>query len=128
MRRFAAGLLIIAAMGMAPVASAQIHVGRNVEGGLPWSVAAPQGASWSLVCRFAPVTYEASQWDLRHWTNKIAATGTGAARGRLPHQDGRCTVTRTGGPGPVAIAMVKDGEVQSDATNDTTHPAAVGFL
>ena len=127
MRGFA-GLLIIAAMAVAPAASAQIYVGRNVEGGLPWSVAAPQGASWSLVCRFAPVTYEASQWDLRHWTNKIATTGTGAARGRLPHQDGRCSVTRTGGPGPVAIAMVKDGEVQSDATNDTAHPAAVGFL
>ncbi|WP_309628256.1 hypothetical protein [Brevundimonas sp.] len=127
MRGFA-GLLIIAAMAVAPVASAQIHVGRNVEGGLPWSVAAPQGASWSLVCRFAPVTYEASQWDRRHWTNKIATTGTGAARGRLPHQDGRCAVTKTGGPGPVAIAMVKDGEVQSDATNDRTRPAAVGFL
>ena len=127
MRGFA-GLLIIAAMAVAPAASAQIHVGRNVEGGLPWSVAAPQGASWSLVCRFAPVTYEASQWDLRHWTNKIATTGTGAARGRLPHQDGRCTVTRTGGPGPVGIAMVKDGQVLSDATNDTTRPAAVGFL
>ena len=127
MRGFA-GLLIIAAMAVAPAASAQIHVGRNVEGGLPWSVAAPQGASWSLVCRFSPVTYEASQWDLRHWTNKIATTGIGPARGRLPHQDGRCTVTKTGGPGPVAIAMVKDGEVLSDATNDTTRPAAVGFL
>ena len=127
MRGFA-GLLIIAAMAVAPAASAQIHVGRNVEGGLPWSVAAPQGASWSLVCRFAPVTYEASQWDTRHWTNKIATTGTGAARGRLPDQDGRCTVTKTGGSGPVAIAMVKDGEVLSDATNDTAHPAAVGFL
>ena len=127
MRRFP-GLLIIAAMAVAPVASAQVHVGQNVEGGLPWSVAAPQGASWSLVCRFSPVTYEASQYELRRWTNKIATTGTGAARGRLPHQDGRCTVTKTGGPGPVAIAMVKDGEVQSDATNDTTRPAAVGFL
>ena len=127
MRRFA-GSLILAVLSVAPVASAQTHVGRNVEGGLPWSVAAPQGASWSLVCRFAPVTYEASQWDLRHWTNKIATTGTGGARGRLPHQDGRCTVTKTGGPGPVAIAMVKDGEVQYDATNDTTRPAAVGFL
>ena len=127
MRGFA-GLLILVAMAVAPVASAQIHVGRNVEGGLPWSVAAPQGASWSLVCRFAPVTYEASQYELRRWTNKIATTGTGAARGRLPHQDGRCTVTKTGGPGPVGIAMVKDGEVQAAGTNDTTNPAAVGFL
>ena len=126
--RALAWVLILASLGGAGAASAQIHVGADVEGGLPWSVAAPQGASWSLVCRFSPVTYEASQWDLRHWTNRIATTGTGAARGRLPHQDGRCTVTKTGGSGPVAIAMVKDGEVLSDATNDTTRPAAVGFL
>ena len=53
MRGFA-GLLVLAVTAVAPVASAQVHVGRNVEGGLPWSVAAPQGASWSLVCRFAP--------------------------------------------------------------------------
>ena len=121
-------LVVVTSLSAASAASAQTHVGRNVEGGIPWAVAAPQGASWSLVCRFAPVTYEASQWDLRHWTNKIATSGTGAARGRLPHQDGRCAVTKTGGPGPVAIAMVKDGEVQADATNDASRPAAVGFL
>ena len=127
MRGFA-GILILIALAVAPAASAQTHVGRNIEGGLHWSVAAPQGASWSLVCRFAPVTYEASAYDLRHWINKIATTGTGAAHGRLPHQDGRCTVTKTGGPGPVGIAMVKNGEVQSAGTNDPARPAAVGFL
>ena len=127
MRGFAV-LLVLAVTAVAPVASAQAHVGRNVEGGLPWSVAAPQGADWSLVCRFAPVTYEASQWDQRHWTNKIATTGTGAARGRLPDQDGRCTLTKTGGPGPVAIAMVRGDDVQSAGTNDPARPAAVGFL
>ncbi|MBX9615899.1 MAG: hypothetical protein K2X25_09920 [Caulobacteraceae bacterium] len=126
--RALAGVLILIAVSTAPVASAQVHVGRNVEGGLPWSVAAPQGASWSLVCRFAPVTYEASRFDPRHWTNRIATTGTGAARGRLPHQDGRCTVTKTGGAGPVGIAMVKAGEVQAAGTNDPARPAAVGFL
>ena len=122
------GFLILVAVSVASAASAQTHVGPNVEGGLHWSVAAPQGASWSLVCRFAPVTYEASQWDLRHWTNKIATAGTGAARGRLPDQDGSCTVTKTGGPGPVGIAMVKNGQVQSAGTNDPARPAAVGFL
>ena len=122
------GALILAGLVGAGAASAQVHVGANVEGGLPWSVAAPQGASWSLVCRFSPVTYEASQWDLRHWTNKIATTGTGAARGRLPHRDGRCTLTKTGGPGPVGIALVRDGEVQAQGTNDPARPAAVGFL
>ena len=122
------GLLILIGLSGASAASAQTHVGPNFEGGLHWSVAAPQGASWSLVCRFAPVTYEASQWDQRHWTNKIATTGTGAARGRLPHQDGRCAVTKTGGPGPVAIAMVRGDEVLAEATTDPARPAAVGFL
>ncbi|WP_396594005.1 hypothetical protein [Brevundimonas sp. R86498] len=122
------GLLIAIAVSTAPAASAQVHVGRNVEGGLPWSVAAPQGASWSLVCRFAPVTYEATRFDTRHWANRIATTGTGAARGRLPHQDGQCTVTKTGGAGPVGIALVKAGEVQAAGTNDPARPAAVGFL
>ncbi len=121
-------ILTLAVLSVASVASAQTHVGKNVEGGIPWSVAAPQGASWSLDCRFSPVTYEASQWDLRHWTNRIRTTGAGASRGRLPHQDGSCTVTKTGGAGPVAIAMVRGDEVQAQATNDTAHPAAVGFL
>ena len=127
MRRSVA-LLALAALSAASGVAAQTHVGRNFEGGIPWSVAAPQGASWSLVCRFAPVTYEASQWDRRRWTNKIATTGTGASRGRLPDHDGSCTVTKTGGPGPVAIAMVRGAEVQSDATTDPARPAAVGFL
>jgi hypothetical protein len=121
------GALILLAVG-APPATAQTHVGANFQGGLHWSVAAPQGASWSLVCRFSPVTYEASQYELRRWTNKLATTGTGPARGRLPLQDGRCTVTKTGGAGPVGIAMVKDGEVHAAGTNDPARPAAVGFL
>ena len=123
-----AALIIAAGLSVATAASAQTHVGANVEGGIPWSVAAPQGASWSLVCRFKPVTYEASQWDKRHWTNKIATTGTGPARGRLPDQDGQCTVTKTGGAGPVAIAMVRGDEVLAEATNNPARPAAVGFL
>ena len=123
-----AALLSAAGLSVATGVSAQTHVGANVEGGIPWSVAAPQGASWSLVCRFRPVTYEASHWDLRHWTNKIATTGTGAARGRLPDQDGRCTVTKTGGAGPVAVALVRGGEVQARATTDPARPAAAGFL
>lgn len=112
---------------MAPVALAQNHV-ENVEGGLHWSVAAPQGASWSLVCRFAPVTYASSTYQRKTWTNRISTSGTGASRGRLPQQDGRCTVTKTGGAGPVGIALVRGEEIQSAGTNDPARPAAVGFL
>ena len=127
-RALTASLLLLAGLASAGSASAQTHVGTDVEGGLHWSVAAPQGASWSLVCRFSPVTYEASPYDLRHWTNKVSTRGTGADRGRLPQQDGRCTVTKTGGPGPVGVAMVRGAEVQSAGTNDMAHPVAVGFL
>lgn len=126
--RAGAALLIAIAVSMAPAASAQVHVGRNVEGGLPWSVAAPQGASWSLVCRFAPVTYEANRFDTRHWTNKIATSGTGAARGRLPSQDGRCTVTKTGGAGPVGLALVRGTEIMAAGATGVGEPASVGLL
>jgi hypothetical protein len=125
MRMVATSLILIGAT--ADAAWAQTHV-ADVEGGLHWSVAAPQGASWSLVCRFAPVTYQASTYERNAWTNKIATTGTGAARGRLPQQDGRCTVTKTGGPGPVGVALVRGQEVQAAGTSDPARPAAVGFL
>ena len=125
MRATLASLLLLGAT--AGAASAQTHV-ADVEGGLHWSVAAPQGASWSLVCRFAPVTYQASTYERNTWTNKIATTGTGAARGRLPQQDGRCTVTKTGGPGPVGVALVRGDEIQAAGTVDPARPAAVGFL
>ena len=125
MRALAISLALFGAA--AGPAAAQPHV-ADVEGGLHWSVAAPQGARWSLVCRFAPVTYVASTFEQNRWTNKIATTGTGAARGRLPQQDGRCTVTKTGGPGPVGVALVRGEEIQAAGTNDPARPAAVGFL
>ncbi|MBU1346818.1 MAG: hypothetical protein KKA16_07685 [Alphaproteobacteria bacterium] len=128
MTRAFAGAIVLGLMVVAPTASAQVHLGKNFENGLHWSVAAPQGASWSLECRFAPVTYEASQYDLRHWTNRIRTGGTGADRGRLPQQDGRCTVTKTGGAGPVGIAMVRGSEVVADGVAETGKTARAGLL
>ena len=45
--------------------------------------------------------------------------------GRLPEQNGRCTLTRTGGAGPIGLAMVKDGQAVADGSNDAARPAVV---
>lgn len=119
---------VILAVVAATAADAQTNVGANLEGGLPWHVAALQGASWSLVCRFKPVLYEASAYNREAWANRIAQTGRGSEGGRLPSDNGSCTVTKTGGRGAVAIAMIKNGEAQVAVTSDPARPAAVGFF
>ena len=128
MRRGGIGAVVLLAAVAASSAGAQTHVGANLEGGLPWHVAALQGASWSLECRFKPVTYEASRYDTAAWANRIAQIGRGSMGGRLPSSDGTCTVTKTGGRGAVAIAMIKNGEAQVAVTTDPAKPAAVGFF
>lgn len=92
------------------------------DSGLHWSVAAPQGASWSLECRFAPVTIQ------NQMLNRFAVTGTGPQRGRLPGQDGRCTLTKTGGAGPVGVALVKNGQPTAAGTNDPAKPAFINVF
>ncbi|HVL41409.1 MAG TPA: hypothetical protein VM348_04570 [Brevundimonas sp.] len=128
MRRGRIGALVLLAAVAATGADAQTRLGADIESGLPWHVAALQGASWSLVCRFRPVTYQASTYNTEAWANRIAETGRGSAGGRLPSTDGSCTVTKTGGRGAVAIAMVKNGETQVAVTTDPAKPAAVGFF
>lgn len=122
------GAIVMLAALAATAADAQTNVGANLEGGLPWHVAALQGASWSLVCRFKPVLYEASNYNREAWANRIAQTGRGSQGGRLPSDNGSCTVTKTGGRGAVAIAMIKNGEAQVAVTSDPARPAAVGFF
>jgi hypothetical protein len=122
------GTLVLLVAVAATAADAQTKLGADIESGLPWHVAALQGASWSLVCRFRPVTYEASTYNREAWANRIAQTGRGSMGGRLPGDDGSCTVTKTGGRGAVAIAMIKNGEAQVAVTTDPARPAAVGFF
>tara|TARA_R110002051_G_scaffold201502_5_gene268266 strand:+ start:321 stop:722 length:402 start_codon:yes stop_codon:yes gene_type:complete len=121
----AATLLVAAG---STVARAQTHVGAQHDQGVHWAVAAPQGASWSLACRFPPVTMEMSNYDRAHWANGLTRTGRGPMAGRLPVDNGYCTLTKTGGPGAVAIAMVRNGEIQARGTIDPARPASVGFL
>lgn len=109
MRRAIIVSSVVVVVAMATAAGAQTDVGKDHYGGLHWSVAAPQGAQWSLTCRFRPVTLWMSQYDRRQWVNQVVRHGEGPQRGRLPGDNGRCTLTKTGGAGAVAIALVKDG-------------------
>lgn len=125
MRRLAlAAVLSVVVVGPA---TAQTFVGDSTENGLHWHVAAPQGASWRIECRFRPVTYMASQYE-RRWINKISQPGQGSLPGRLPDNDGYCRVTKTGGPGPVGIAIVRGEEVVADGIARVGETASVGLL
>ena len=117
-------VLALSAAAVAGAASAQSarEVGNDPYTGLHWSVAAPQGASWTLECGFAPVTIRGVHM------NRINHTGTGRMAGRLPSDNGSCTVTKTGGQGGVGVAVVKNGVATSAGTNDPAKPAVVNVF
>ena len=116
--------VLTAAVAVSGAASAQRteEVGQNPYGGLHWSVAAPEGASWTLQCQFAPVTIRGIHM------NRINHTGTGRMAGRLPSDNGSCTVTKTGGQGGIGVAVVKNGVATSAGTNDPAKPAVVNVF
>ena len=116
----AAALLLLALTASA--ALAQTAVDENPYAGLHYHVAAPEGASWRLECGFRPVTVRGV------WYNRIDLTGEGARPGRLPGDNGRCTLWKTGGEGPVGLAIVKDGEARAAGTNDPDEPARVNVF
>lgn len=121
-------ILTLAVLAAASPAGAQVDVGMNIEGGMHWAVAAPQGASWRLVCRHPPVIYHRSNYDQRAWTNRLTREGDGPANGRLPLNQGDCRLTKTGGDGPVGIALVRPGERVAKGVRGVGETAAVGFL
>lgn len=110
-------LFTIAAV--APASAQSLGGGVRPDSGLHWHVAAPQGASWALDCRFRPVTIEGRM------LNRYQQTGAGARPGRLPSDNGRCTLKKTGGEGPVGIALVKNGQATADGTRDASRDAFV---
>jgi hypothetical protein len=109
-------------------ALAQTDVGEQHHGGLHWAIAAPQGASWALNCAFSPVTLHMSQYDRKHWANRLSRVGSGAAQGRLPGDNGSCTLTKTGGRGSVGVAIVKNGQARAAGTNNPMRPAQVNVF
>ncbi|MNE22421.1 hypothetical protein D3C80_1156300 [compost metagenome] len=116
--------VLTAAVAASGAASAQKteEVGQNPYGGLHWSVAAPQGATWALQCQFSPVTIRGIHM------NRINHTGTGRMAGRLPSDNGSCRVTKTGGHGGVGVAVVKNGVATAAGTNDPAAPAVVNVF
>ena len=115
--------VLTAAVAASGAASAQKteEVGSNPYNGLHWSVAAPQGASWTLECGFAPVTIRGVHM------NRINHTGSGRMAGRLPGDNGSCRMTKTGGQGPVGVAVVKNGQATAAGTNGAA-PAVVNVF
>lgn len=107
-------------------ATGALAQGSNTDAydGLHFHVAAPQGASWSLECRFRPMQITINQYE-RRFTNQLSYTGSGPRAGRLPGDNGRCVLTRTGGAGPVGLALVKNGVPKAAGTIDPTKPAAI---
>ncbi|SJM56841.1 hypothetical protein FM111_05565 [Brevundimonas diminuta 3F5N] len=116
-------ILALSAVAVAGAATAQSarEVGNDPYTGLHWSVAAPQGASWTLECGFAPVTIKGVHM------NRINHTGSGRMAGRLPGDNGSCRVTKTGGQGPVGVAVVKNGQATAAGTNGGA-PAVVNVF
>ncbi|QTC93049.1 hypothetical protein [Brevundimonas goettingensis] len=129
MMKAMAALLATAPAGLlASSALAQASLDTDVPGppfqGLRWAVAAPAGTGWTLACRFRPVTYRASPYDLHHWANGIRLTGRGPDQGRLPGPDGRRALTLTDGPGPIGLGLAREGaRTVSAGTNDPARPA-----
>ncbi len=119
------------ALGISAIGLALVGCGRPTQDGktdaydgLHFHVAAPQGASWALECRFRPIQITRNQYEKR-FTNQLRYTGTGPRPGRLPGDNGRCTLTKTGGAGPVGLALAKDGVPKAAGTNDPGQPAAI---
>ncbi len=119
-------LTAITATGLALTAvGAQAQDGANdAYDGLYFHVAAPQGANWALECRFRPIQITINQYE-RRFTNQLKYAGTGPRPGRLPGDNGRCILTKTGGPGPVGLSLVKAGVPKAAGTNDPGQPAAI---
>lgn len=127
-RRSGAFLILLLSSGVQRPVLAQPHVGKDAYQGLPWSVAAPQGASWTLVCWFRPVTVWVNRYERDRWLNAMTQEGRGGRHGRLPGDNGRCTLTKTGGEGSVGIALVKNGVATAAGTRDPATPAKVTVL
>lgn len=121
-------LITLAAVALAAPAAAQTYVGENIEGGLHWSVSAPGGASWRLNCRFPPVTYFRNNYDREAWINQLTDEGSGPSRGRMPLDTGHCRVTKTGGEGPVAIAVGRPGKVETAVARAVGESATAGLF
>lgn len=113
----AAGITLIAGS----VAFAQpAEVAGNLDGGLPWGVAAEDNTTWRLECRFRPVTIRGV------YQNRMVREGKGTQSGYLPTDNGSCTLTRLTGEGNIGVAVIKNGQVTRKGT--TGAPAIINVF
>ena len=112
---------VIAVLAFAGAAQAQStrQIGEGYEGA-HFAVAAPGGAGWRLNCGFPP-----HQIPGVGAVNRFDLDGQGPDAGRLPTDRAWCTLTKTGGEGPVGFALVKNGEPTAAGTNNPAEPARV---
>ena len=131
-------LAILAALALSGIgansASAQaMSLPTDVPGppfdGARWAVAAHAGTRWTLACRFAPVTYQADQYNLHSWSNGFTREGRGPDQGRLPGPDGRCILTLVAGAGPIGIGLARQGAARvAGGTNSPARPARASLF
>jgi len=122
MKTFVSTAVLALSVAAASVAVAQPReVGENLQGGLAWAVAAPQGAAWSMECRFRPVTIRGVH------QNRFQVAGEGNQTGRLPTDNGSCTLTKTGGEGRIGVALVKNDQPTA-AGSDGSTPAVINVF
>ena len=117
--RVALIIAVLAAGSSVAHAQATRQTGEDYRGA-HFAVAAPGGAGWTLNCGFPP-----HQIPGTGPVNRFDLDGQGAAAGRLPTYRAWCTLTKTGGEGPVGFALVKDGTPTAAGTNDPAEPARV---
>jgi len=48
--------------------------------------------------------------------------------GRLPADNGRCELTKTGGEGAVGVALIKNGVATAAGTTEPARPASINVF
>lgn len=122
MKTFVSTAVLALGVAAASMAVAQPReVGHDLKGGLAWAVAAPQGAAWTMECRFRAIAIRGVP------QNVMKVSGEGDQVGRLPTDNGSCVLTKTGGEGRVGIALVKNDRPTA-AGSDGSAPAVINVF
>ena len=117
--RLALIIAVLGATASAAHAQSSRQIGEGYEGA-HFAVSAPGGAAWTMNCGFPP-----HQMGGAGTVNRFDLDGRGAAAGRLPTYRAWCSLTKTGGEGPVGFALVKNGTATAAGTNSPAEPARV---
>lgn len=95
--------VLFAALGLLSLSAPAVAAGK-LPVGLPVEIQAAKDASYQLVCRYRPIKVDGIL--INTWTHD----GKGAFKGNLPTDNGRCTLTKTAGTGPITLIITKNGQ------------------